>query len=149
MTGIRCDLHAVLGIDCGAGHDEIRTAFRKLARRHHPDLNSDPATVKRFVRITTAYEILSAGTARRGCGGRLPAQRGEAPGRRNDARGRPGRQRQPGGAQAPRTLLNRSGRVRLTLEDACSGGVYRITVSLRHHLKATLSGFHRVWSTAR
>jgi curved DNA-binding protein len=126
MTGIRCHLHAALGIDCGAGRDDIRTAFRNLARRHHPDMNSDPTTVERFVRIKTAYEILTAGTPR-GCGGYRPSQRAKAPGRRHDVGGGRGRQRRAGGARAPRTLLNRSGRVRLTLEDACSGGLYRIT----------------------
>jgi len=139
MSGLRCDLHAVLGIDCGAGQDDIRTAFRNLARRHHPDLNADPATVERFVRIKTAYEILSAGTAPHPCcdshSGR-PSQRAEAPGRPHNWRGD---QRRPDAAQAPRTLLCRSGRVRLTLEDACSGGVYRIS-----HRSPTPSGSHVV-----
>ncbi len=142
MRGIRCNLHAVLGLDCGASRDDIRTAFRNLARRHHPDLNGDPTSVERFVRIKTAYEILSTGTAGHGCCGRRssrPSQRAEASGRRHDGGDRRGRHKRSEGEHAPRTLLYRSGRVRLTLEDACSGGLYRIT-----RQSSTASGGHLV-----
>jgi molecular chaperone DnaJ len=53
------DHYAVLGVDRGASADEIRSAYRKLARQYHPDVSSDPAASERFKEVTQAYEILS------------------------------------------------------------------------------------------
>ncbi len=54
------DLYAILGVDKDASADAIRKAYRKLARKHHPDLNpNDPAAEERFKHITAAYEILN------------------------------------------------------------------------------------------
>lgn len=54
------DYYKVLGINKNATQDEIRTAFRKLARKHHPDLNpNDKEANKKFQQINEANEVLS------------------------------------------------------------------------------------------
>jgi molecular chaperone DnaJ len=54
------DHYETLGVGRGASPEEIRRAYRNLARRHHPDANrDDPAASERFKEITRAYEVLS------------------------------------------------------------------------------------------
>ncbi len=54
------DLYASLGVARGASRDEIKKAYRKLARRYHPDVNpGSPAAEKRFKEIQEAYAVLS------------------------------------------------------------------------------------------
>jgi molecular chaperone DnaJ len=53
------DLYDVLGVQRGASQDEIKTAYRKLARALHPDVNADPGSEVRFKEVAGAYEILS------------------------------------------------------------------------------------------
>lgn len=54
------DPYAVLGLQRGASAEEIKRAYRRLARRHHPDLNpGDAASEERFKELTAAYELLS------------------------------------------------------------------------------------------
>jgi DnaJ-class molecular chaperone len=54
------DLYAVLGVSKSASDKEIRQAYRRLAREHHPDVNPDnKASESRFREISEAYEVLS------------------------------------------------------------------------------------------
>lgn len=53
------DYYKVLGIDKNASQEDIRKAFKKLARKHHPDLNpNDPDAKRRFQEINEANEVL-------------------------------------------------------------------------------------------
>ncbi|MGI8675876.1 MAG: J domain-containing protein [Nocardioidaceae bacterium] len=54
------DPHAVLGLRSGASVEEIVRAYRRLARRWHPDVTNDPATIENFLALTVAYEQLLA-----------------------------------------------------------------------------------------
>jgi DnaJ-class molecular chaperone with C-terminal Zn finger domain len=58
--GLRGAALASLGLGPGAGADEIKTAYRRLALRYHPDASGDPLTAKRFARVVRAYKALSA-----------------------------------------------------------------------------------------
>ena len=53
------DLYGVLGVDRGASSEDIKRAFRALARQYHPDANPDPGAEARFKEINAAYEVLS------------------------------------------------------------------------------------------
>jgi DnaJ-class molecular chaperone len=53
------DPYEVLGVPRGAAAGQIKSAFRKLAKKHHPDANKDdPKASERFAEANTAYEIL-------------------------------------------------------------------------------------------
>lgn len=54
------DYYQVLGVDKKASQDDIKKAYRKLARKHHPDLNpNDPTAKDKFQAINEANEVLS------------------------------------------------------------------------------------------
>ena len=60
------DLYKVLGVSKGARDDEIRRAYRKLAKELHPDVRpNDPVANERFKLVTAAYDILGDATKRR------------------------------------------------------------------------------------
>src|SRR5437868_15354028 len=60
------DYYEVLGVPRGATQKEIASAFRKLARKHHPDLNAgDKQSESRFKEISEAHEVLSDATKRK------------------------------------------------------------------------------------
>jgi len=53
------DLYEILGVSRDASDEDIKKAYRKLAREYHPDVNPDPAAEERFKEVAAAYEILS------------------------------------------------------------------------------------------
>ena len=52
------DYYGTLGVDKSASQAEIQRAYRRLARKFHPDVNRDPAAEARFKSIGEAYEVL-------------------------------------------------------------------------------------------
>ena len=54
------DLYALLGVSPEASDDDVRHAYRALARRHHPDANPGDARGDGFRRIVAAYEVLGS-----------------------------------------------------------------------------------------
>ncbi|RMG10276.1 MAG: J domain-containing protein, partial [Deltaproteobacteria bacterium] len=54
------DLYEVLGVSKGATDEEIKKAYRRLARKYHPDVNpGDKEAEERFKKISHAYDVLS------------------------------------------------------------------------------------------
>ncbi|NPA90532.1 MAG: molecular chaperone DnaJ [Chloroflexi bacterium] len=58
MAGTR-DYYQILGVPRNASQEEIKRAYRRLARQYHPDVNKDPNAEERFKEINEAYEVLS------------------------------------------------------------------------------------------
>src|SRR3954466_4173833 len=52
------DYYELLGVPRDASEEDIRRAYRKLARENHPDVNKDPEAEDRFKEISEAYEVL-------------------------------------------------------------------------------------------
>src|SRR5919202_949648 len=59
MSATERDYYDVLGVGRNAGPDEIKRAFRRLARELHPDVSDAPAAEHRFREVVEAYEVLS------------------------------------------------------------------------------------------
>ena len=54
------DYYEVLGVDRGADGDTIKKAYRKMAKKYHPDVNpGDKEAEEKFKEVNEAYEVLS------------------------------------------------------------------------------------------
>jgi DnaJ-class molecular chaperone len=75
------DPYMELGVARGAGHEDIRKAFRKLAKQYHPDANpGDKSAEERFKRVTAAFDILGDEAKRKKFdGGQIDADGNDAP----------------------------------------------------------------------
>ena len=76
------DYYEVLGLSKGASDEEIKRAYRKMAKKYHPDINKEPGAEEKFKEVNEAYEVSSdpqtmaaydqcghAGMEGGGCGG--------------------------------------------------------------------------------
>src|SRR4029079_1088305 len=60
VLGMAATLYETLGVKRDASEDDIRKAYRKLARKHHPDVNpGNKSAEEKFKAISSAYEVLS------------------------------------------------------------------------------------------
>ena len=59
------DFYEVLGVSKNASKDEIKSAYRKLAKKYHPDLNHEPDAAKKFEEVQEAYDVLYDDNKRR------------------------------------------------------------------------------------
>jgi len=59
------DYYKVLSVSRGATQEEIKSAYRRLARQHHPDVNKSPDAQRQFTKIQEAYDVLGDEEKRR------------------------------------------------------------------------------------
>ena len=52
------DYYSILGVEAGAGEGEIKTAYRRLARKYHPDVSKETGAEEKFKAVNEAYEVL-------------------------------------------------------------------------------------------
>ena len=71
------DPYQTLGLSYGASDEEVTKAYRKLAKKYHPDLNpNDPSAVQKMSEINAAYEEIKSGRAKNGAAGGYGGQTG-------------------------------------------------------------------------
>src|SRR5438552_18130069 len=59
MATNKRDYYEILGVSRSATDDELKKAYRRLAKQYHPDANNDQGAEARFIEVNEAYEILS------------------------------------------------------------------------------------------
>jgi molecular chaperone DnaJ len=130
----RRDYYQILGVPRTATQEDIKRAFRQLAREYHPDVNQDPRADERFKEINEAYQVLSdpARRAQYDRGGRVPL--GAGPGDPSPFGGTPfedlfdaffggafGQQRTRAGEPGPERGSDLRVALEVTLEEAAHG----------------------------
>ena len=75
------DYYKTLGVEKKASQDDIKKAYRKLARQYHPDTNKDAGAEERFKEVSEAYDVLSDPEKRKKYdrGGLFPGAGGAGP----------------------------------------------------------------------
>ena len=147
------DYYKTLGVERTASQDEVQKAYRRLARRYHPDINQAPGAEDRFKALGEAYEVLKDPDKRKlydrfGDNWRAASQQGADPGPAPGsggfhagnvddfgdlfgsffgARGRPGSNPFQSG---PRRGADHKAQLNIALEDAYRGAAREITLSL-------------------
>lgn len=58
MAATKRDFYETLGVSKSASKDEIKSAYRKLAKKYHPDVNKEAGAAEKFVEIQEAYDVL-------------------------------------------------------------------------------------------
>jgi molecular chaperone DnaJ len=136
------DYYAILGVPRGASAEQIKRAYRKLARELHPDVNPDDEAQRRFQDVTAAYEVLTDPQKRQIVdlgGDPLEPGRGGAGGDPFSGFGFGdimdaffGATGGPGGRRGPRSRVQSGSdaliRLQLTLEECASGASRELTV---------------------
>lgn len=59
MAATKRDYYEVLGVSKSASPDEIRKAYRSLAKKYHPDICKEPDAEEKFKEVQEAYDVLS------------------------------------------------------------------------------------------
>ena len=59
MATNKRDYYEILGVSKSATDDELKKAYRRLAKQYHPDANKEQGAEARFIEVNEAYEVLS------------------------------------------------------------------------------------------
>ena len=70
-SGSIIDYYEVLGLEADASDEEIKKAYRSLAKAFHPDTSTHPKAKERFLAISAAYDVLSDPDSKRDYDSRL------------------------------------------------------------------------------
>ncbi|MDE3082716.1 MAG: molecular chaperone DnaJ [Acidobacteriota bacterium] len=126
------DLYEVLGVARDASAEDIKRAYRQLARQYHPDANPDPEAEARFKEVSQAYEILSD-PERRANYDRFGSADGQSPfgaGSVQDIFDMFFGGGQRGGRRGPQPGPDAEISLEITLEEAAFGATREVTVNL-------------------